>query len=85
MKSFRTLDDYIDAALATARFERIDGGRKVYAAIPDFRGVWADGDSRREVREELRQVLKGWIELQIERGYELPSVKGRSFKELSFA
>ena len=85
MKTFKKLDDYIDAAVATARFERIERGQKVYAEIPSFRGVWAQGRTREEVRQELRDVLKGWIEIQMERGCELPSIKGVSFKELTFA
>jgi len=85
VKTFKRLDDHIDAALATARFERIEGGQKVYAEIPACRGVWAQGRTRQEVKEELRDVLKGWIELQIERGCELPSIKGMVFKELTFA
>ncbi|MGH9872663.1 MAG: type II toxin-antitoxin system HicB family antitoxin [Pyrinomonadaceae bacterium] len=85
MKTFKTLDDYIDAALATARFERIEGGQKVYAEIPTCRGVWAQARTRQQVKEELRQVLKGWIELQLERGGDLPPIKGSVFKELTFA
>jgi len=85
VKTFKTLDDYIDAALATARFERIEGGKKVYAEIPAFRGVWAQGRTRQDVKEELRHVLRGWIELQSERGCDLPSIKGVVFKELTFA
>jgi predicted RNase H-like HicB family nuclease len=85
MKSFKALDDYIEAALATARFERIESGKKVYAEIPGFRGVWACGSSRQEVKKELRQVLNGWIELQIERGGQLPPVKGATFEELTAA
>lgn len=85
VKSFKTLDEYIDAAVATARFERIEAGRKIYAQIPDFRGVWAQGQTRQEVMKELREVLKGWIELQLERGCELPSVKGARLEELTFA
>lgn len=85
MKRFKRLEDYIEAAVATAQFERIEAGKKVYAEIPAFRGVWAQGRTRQEVREELRNVLKGWIELQIERGCDLPSIKGVAFKELTFA
>lgn len=85
MKRFNKLDDYIDAALTTARFEKIDRGQIIYAEIPAFRGVWARGQTRQQVKEELRNVLKGWIELEIERGSELPSVKGATFTELTFA
>ncbi len=85
MKTFKTVDDYIDAALATARFERIEGGQKVYAEIPACRGVWAQGRTRQQVKDELREVLRGWIELKMEHGDGLPPIKGVVFKELTFA
>ena len=85
VKSFRNLEEYIEAALATARFEKIEGGKKIYAEIPAFRGAWADGDTQRQVASELRQVLKGWIELQLERGQTLPAVKGIMPPEMSVA
>ena len=85
VKSFRNLEEYIEAALATARFEKIEGGKKVYAEIPAFRGAWADGSTQRQAVTELRDVLKGWIELQIERGQTLPVVKGIMPPELSMA
>ena len=76
MKSFKTLEEYVEAALATARYESIDNGAKVYAEIPAFRGAWAEGRTQKKAREELRGVLKGWIELQIERLQSLPAVNG---------
>jgi predicted RNase H-like HicB family nuclease len=85
VKTFRTLDEYIKAAVSTARFERIEAGKKVYAELPGFRGVWAEGRTRQEAIRELRQVLSGWIELQMERGHELPRVKGARFERLTFA
>lgn len=85
MKRFKTLDDYVSAAVATARFEKIENGQEVYAEIPAFRGVWAQGRTRQEAMNELREVLKGWVELQLERGRELPSVNGMKFEELTFA
>jgi predicted RNase H-like HicB family nuclease len=85
VKSFRNLEEYIEAALATARFEKIEGGKKVYAEIPAFRGAWADGGTQRQAVAELREVLKGWIDLQLERGQMLPAVKGVKPPELSMA
>ena len=85
MKSFKNLEEYIEAALATARFEKIEGGKKIYAEIPAFRGAWADGSTQRQALTELRDVLKGWIELQIERGQVLPAVKGVMPPEMSMA
>lgn len=85
MKSFRNLGEYIEAALATARYEKIEGGKKVYVEIPGFRGAWADGRTQKQATVELREVLKGWIDLQLERGQPLPSVNGVMPPELSLA
>ena len=85
VKNIRTVEEYIKAAVATARFERIEDGRKVYAEIPGFQGVWAEGHTRQEAREQLRQVLRGWIELQLERQYALPAVKGMRPDQFTFA
>jgi predicted RNase H-like HicB family nuclease len=85
VKSFKTLDGYIEAALETARYEKIEKGTKVYAELPAFRGAWADGRTREEARKELRQVLRGWIELQVERAQPLPALKGVRPPQLSLA
>lgn len=85
MKSFGTLEDYIKAAVANARYEKIEGGKKLYAEIPGFRGVWAEGRTREEVKSELRSVLKGWIELQLERGQPIPSIGGVRLAKLEVA
>ncbi|HAF02898.1 MAG TPA: HicB family protein [Spartobacteria bacterium] len=85
VKSFKTLDEYIEAALDTARYEKIEKGTKVYAGLPAFRGAWADGRTREGARNELRQVLRGWIELQVERGQPLPALKGVRPPQLTLA
>jgi len=85
MKSFKLLDDYSNAALKTARYEKIEKGTRVYADLPDFPGAWADGKTRIEAVKTLRQVLKGWIEIQLERGQPLPRFKGVETPELSWA
>ena len=85
MKSYHSLEDYIEAALETARYETIDEGTKVYAELPAFRGVWADGPTREAVRRELRSVLEAWIELQVERRQALPAIGRVHPPTLSFA
>ena len=85
MKLPECLDAYIEAALKTARYEKIDNGTRVYAELPDFRGAWADGDTRGEVSNSLRDVLRGWIKIQLERGRPLPPLKLRRNRELSVA
>jgi predicted RNase H-like HicB family nuclease len=85
VRSFKLLDDYIDAALKTARFERIEKGTRVYAELPGFPGAWADGKTRDEAAKTLHHVLKGWIELQLERGQRLPRLKGVQTPQLASA
>ena len=80
-----SLEDYIRAVVATARFEKIDAGQTLYAEIPGFRGVWAQGSTQQQVLQELRQSLKGWIELQLERGNEVPPINGAKLEDLTFA
>lgn len=85
MKRTLSLDEYIIAAVARAVFEKINGGQTIYAEIPGFKGVWAQASTRQEAIKELRQVLRGWIELQLERGYEVPPVDGAKLEEFTFA
>jgi predicted RNase H-like HicB family nuclease len=79
------MDDYIDTAVRTAKFEKIDNGTRVYAELAQFPGAWAEGKTREEVVKTLRQVLKGWIELQLERGQSLPRLKGVDTPQLASA
>jgi predicted RNase H-like HicB family nuclease len=85
VRPFKLLDDYIDAAVKTARFEKIEKGTRVYAELPQFPGAWAAAKTRDEASKTLRQVLKGWIELQLERGQPLPRLKGVHTPQLASA
>ena len=76
VKTFKTAEEYVQAAMALARYEPIEGGRKVYAEIRGFRGVWAESKTRVTAKQQLREALVGWIELRLERGLPLPDVKG---------
>lgn len=64
---------YIDSAVSQASFEELEDGT-LYAEIPGFRGVWADGEDVPEAREELREVLRDWIEFRTLRHLEIPTV-----------
>jgi predicted RNase H-like HicB family nuclease len=85
VKSPKLLDHYIEAALKTARYEKIENGTRVYTHLPDFPGAWADGNTRDEASKSLHQVLRGWIELQLERGHSLPKLKRVETPQLSLA
>lgn len=70
------LADYMDKAMARARFERIEDGA-YFGSIPGFEGVWANADTEDSCRGELRDVLEGWrILLHIADHTPLPVVDG---------
>lgn len=70
------LTQYIDAALATARFRKIGDG-SVIGEIPGFQGVWSSGKSVRTSRVVLREVLEDWLVLKLRAKDPLPRVRGR--------
>jgi len=82
---FSSTAAYIEAAISNARYEPIENGKTVYAEIPGFPGVWASGSTREESGAELRKVLEGWIDLQLERHQALPEIQGTKPPEVSFA
>jgi len=69
------LTKYIQAAMRHAHYEIIGDGT-FYAEIPDFDGLWANADTLEECREELQEVLEGWLLLKIADHDPLPVVDG---------
>jgi predicted RNase H-like HicB family nuclease len=73
------LQDYISTYVKKAKYERIDGGKRVYAEIKELRGVWATGKSKEECRKNLTSVLEGWIIFRLRRNLPIPNFKIPSF------
>ena len=67
------LAEYIDKAMRHAQIEQIEDGT-YYGSIPDFQGVWSNAESEETSRQELREVLEGWILLQIAGYTRLPTI-----------
>lgn len=70
------LTDYITAAMKRAHYELLPDGEGVYAEIPGLPGVWANGDTVEETREDLRLALEGWIVLALARNVAVPDLDG---------
>ena len=66
------LAEYIEIAMQDADFVIFVEDGTYYGEIYGFDGVWANADTLEECRKELKEVLKGWIILGIERGHEIP-------------
>ena len=69
-------DEYIDAAMGMATYKVYDDDDGTYfGEIPGLQGVWANADTLKECREELREILEGWIEIGIVLGHDIPDIK----------
>ena len=69
------LTDYINKAMRKARYEILEDGA-YYGEIPGFQGVFAYSESLETCRQQLQEVLEGWILLGLRLGHHLPVVDG---------
>lgn len=70
------LTEYIRAAMRRARYEILEDDGSFYGDIPGFDGVWANAGTLEACREELEEVLEGWIVLSLSKNLPLPTVDG---------
>lgn len=75
MQTFVALDEYRDAALRQAEYEALPDGT-IYGRIPALQGVWANAPTLEACREELREVLEGWMRLRLADDLALPDIGG---------
>ena len=71
------LSEYIQAAMRRARYEILEDGT-FYGEISGFQGVFANTETLEDCREQLREVLEGWIVRWLRLGHPLPVVDGIS-------
>lgn len=67
--------EYLQAAMNHAVYEQFEDGA-YFGSIPGFQGVVANEASLEATRNELQDVLEGWILLGISLHHELPVVDG---------
>ena len=72
-------NEYIEKAMHHAHYEQIEDGT-YFGRIPGFKGVWANKSTVQECRAELREVLEGWILLNIADHTPLPRVDGMTLE-----
>ena len=66
--------EYIKTALQHARYELIDDEEPYYGEVPELQGVWATGKTLEECRQNLADVIDGWILIRLSRGLAVPPV-----------
>lgn len=67
--------EYIHAALAKARFERIGDPEPFYGEIPGLKGVWASGKTLASCRRNLSGVIKGWAMIRLRKSLPIPKIR----------
>lgn len=72
------ITEYIDAALNRAHYELIDDPEPFYGEVRELPGVYATGETLEQCRENLREVIEGWILLSVRRDLPIPELDGVS-------
>lgn len=72
------LQQYLDAALKTAKYEILEDDRTFYGEIPMCDGVWANAPNLEQCRQELIEVLEEWVFLRISRHLPLTNPQSTS-------
>ncbi len=70
--------DFISEQLKRARYELIDAGSRYYGEIRNLKGVWATGKTLEECRENLLDVLEGWLVLHLKKNLPIPDLHLRT-------
>ena len=70
------LNNYIQAAMREAKYEILMDDGSFYGEIPGFQGVYANAETLEDCRNELAEVLEGWIFLHLADNTPLPVVNG---------
>ena len=77
------ITEYIEAALARATYyEIIQDEEPYYGEIPGLQGVWASGKTLEACRQDLREVIEGWIIVRLRKGLSIPPLDGHRIEEL---
>ena len=69
------LTKYIHAAMHKATYELLEDGT-FYGYIPELNGVYANAKTLEECRDQLQEVLEGWIALGLRLGHPFPVIDG---------
>jgi predicted RNase H-like HicB family nuclease len=74
MQEILMIHEYIDNALRHAHYEIIKDEQPYYGEVPELQGVWATGKSLEECRQNLAEVVDGWVLIRLARGLPIPPI-----------
>lgn len=67
--------EYIQASLRHAKYGILEDGTYM-STVEGLQGVIAIGDAIEECRQDLIEVIEGWIALRLRMGDTIPSIDG---------
>jgi predicted RNase H-like HicB family nuclease len=79
------LIEYVEEALRRARYELIHDEEPYYGEVPELKGVWATGKTLEECRENLKDVVEGWILVSLRKDLPVPRLGAFEIKEQQIA
>ena len=77
------LTEYIEEALKHAHYEMIEDEEPFYSEIRELPGVYATGKTLEECRENLKEVVEGWIIISIKKDLQIPKIGDCEIKEVA--
>ena len=75
------LIEYIEKAMEHAHYEIIDDNEPYYGEIRLLPGVYATGKTLEECRQNLREVVEGWIIIGLRKGLSIPKIDTIEIKD----
>ncbi len=57
-----------------ATYKMIEDPNPIFGEIPEIPGVWANSKTLEACRDELEEVLDGWLILSLRKGYDIPVI-----------
>ncbi len=66
---------YCRKAIEEAQYKKLDD-QTWFAELPGFKGVWANGNTIEECRNELISVLEEWLVLKLRDKETIPQIDG---------
>jgi len=64
----------MQTALEMAKYEIIEDNEPYYGEIPVLKGVWAQGKTLESCRENLKEVIEGWLIVRLKHGLPIPPI-----------
>ncbi len=68
------ITEYIEQALKLAHYEMIDDEEPFYGEVEELPGVYTTGKTLEECRNNLKDVIEGWIIISIKRNLAIPKI-----------